>query len=175
VYLIVCGFSVWLIIPGVGLLYGGLARRKSALSILFQSLMVVVFKLYGMGGIVGSFLTGVFATASVSSLDGATLAPGGIDGNGVQVGKQFAEIAGISSYAFTVSLILCYVLKYVPGMHLRVSDEAETVGLDLDQFFDEQIGDWSLFELLAGSHRMVRPISALVTPLPEEEKQDSNA
>jgi Amt family ammonium transporter len=31
---------VWLIIPGVGLLYGGLARRKSALSMLFQSLMV---------------------------------------------------------------------------------------------------------------------------------------
>ena len=42
--------------------------------------------------------------------------------------------------------ILCYILKYVLGMHLRVSDEAETVGLDLDQFFDEQIGDWSLFD-----------------------------
>ena len=84
---------------------------------------------------------GIFATASVPSLDGVTLAPGGIDGNGVQVGKQVAEIASISSYAFTVSLILCYVLKYVLGMHLRASDEAETVGLDLDQFFGEQIGD----------------------------------
>jgi Amt family ammonium transporter len=31
---------VWLIIPGIGLLYGGLARRKSALALLFQSLMV---------------------------------------------------------------------------------------------------------------------------------------
>jgi Amt family ammonium transporter len=40
VYLVVCGFLVWLIIPGVGLLYGGLARRKSALSMLSQSLMV---------------------------------------------------------------------------------------------------------------------------------------
>jgi len=29
-----------LIIPGIGLLYGGLARRKSALALLFQSLMV---------------------------------------------------------------------------------------------------------------------------------------
>lgn len=36
-----CGFIVWLIIPGIGLLYGGLARRKSALALLFQSLMVV--------------------------------------------------------------------------------------------------------------------------------------
>ena len=30
-------------------------------------------------------------------------------------------------------------------MHLRVSDEAEMIGVDLDQFFDEQIGDWSPF------------------------------
>jgi Amt family ammonium transporter len=96
-----------------------------------------VLKLHGMGGIVGSFLTGIFATASVSSLDGLTLGPGGINDNGVQVGKQFAETASISSYAFTVSLILCYVLNYVPGRHLRVSDEAETIELDLDQFFDE--------------------------------------
>lgn len=29
-----------MIIPGIGLLYGGLARRKSALALLFQSLMV---------------------------------------------------------------------------------------------------------------------------------------
>lgn len=40
VYLIFCAFIVWLIIPGIGLLYGGLARRKSSLSLLFQSLMV---------------------------------------------------------------------------------------------------------------------------------------
>lgn len=39
-YLVFCGFIVWLIIPGIGLLYGGLARRKSALTMLFQSIMV---------------------------------------------------------------------------------------------------------------------------------------
>jgi Amt family ammonium transporter len=31
-------------------------------------------------------------------------------------------------------------------MHLRVTSEAEMMGLDLDQFGDEQIGDWSLME-----------------------------
>lgn len=41
IYLVVCAFLVWLIIPGIGLLYGGLARRKSGLSLLFQSLMVL--------------------------------------------------------------------------------------------------------------------------------------
>lgn len=39
-YLVFCAFLVWLIIPGIGLLYSGLARRKSALALLFQSLMV---------------------------------------------------------------------------------------------------------------------------------------
>jgi hypothetical protein len=41
VHLVVRGFLVWLIIPGVGLPYGGLERRKSALSMVFQSPTVV--------------------------------------------------------------------------------------------------------------------------------------
>lgn len=105
-----------------------------------------VFKLHGIGGMVGSICTGIFAQSWVSALDGVTQAPGGIDGNGVQVGKQFAEICAISSYSFVVTFILLTILKYIPGMHLRVSEEAEMVGLDIDQFFDEQIGDWSVFE-----------------------------
>lgn len=100
-----------------------------------------VFKLHGIGGMMGSFLTGVFATSSISSLDGATLASGGIDGNGIQVVKQLAEITAISAYSFVVSCALLYILRYIPGLHLRVSNEAESMGMDLDQFFDEQIGD----------------------------------
>lgn len=91
-------------------------------------------------------MTGIFATSSVSALDGSSLYPGGIDGNGVQVGKQFAEITAISSYSFVVTCALLLILKYIPGMHLRISDEAESAGLDLDQFFNEEIGDWSLVE-----------------------------
>lgn len=64
---------------------------------------------------------------------------------GVQVARQLADIASISSYSFVVSCILLLLLKYTPGMHLRVSEEAEMKGLDIDQFFDEQIGDWSFF------------------------------
>lgn len=40
VYLMVCAFLVWLIIPGIGFLYSGLARRRSSLSLLFQSFAV---------------------------------------------------------------------------------------------------------------------------------------
>jgi len=111
-----------------------------------------VFKLHGIGGMIGSFMTGIFATSWVSALDGVSSYSGGIDGNGAQVGRQFAEIAAISSYSFVVSCCLLYILKWIPGMHLRVTDEAEMIGLDFDQFFDEQIGDWSMLD---GTHGMV--------------------
>ncbi|KAK8208076.1 hypothetical protein M8818_004114, partial [Zalaria obscura] len=109
-----------------------------------------VFKLHGIGGMLGSFWTGIFADQAVSALDGVSLYPGGINGNGIQVGKQFAEITAISAYSFVVSCILLLILKYIPFMHLRVSDEAEMKGLDLDQFFDEQIGEWEREHMSAG-------------------------
>ena len=106
-----------------------------------------VFKLHAIGGMCGSFFTGIFAQKWVSSLDGmGSEYSGALDGVGVQVGRQLAEICAISSYSFVVSCILLYALKYIPFMHLRVSEEVEMIGLDLDQFFDEQIGDWSMYE-----------------------------
>ncbi|KAH7130405.1 ammonium transporter AmtB-like domain-containing protein [Dendryphion nanum] len=105
-----------------------------------------VFKLHGIGGMTGSFLTGIFAQKWVSALDGSSEYEGALDGVGVQVGRQIAEICTISAYSFVVTCILLYALKYIPFMHLRVSEEAEMIGLDLDQFVDEQIGDWSMME-----------------------------
>ncbi|KAJ5250921.1 hypothetical protein N7489_001331 [Penicillium chrysogenum] len=110
-----------------------------------------VFKLHGIGGMVGAFLTGIFASQSIAALDGVTEATGGIDGNGVQVGKQLAEVGAISAYSFVVSCILLYILKFIPGMQLRVHEEVEMVGLDRAQFIDEQIGERALFDDLSGS------------------------
>jgi Amt family ammonium transporter len=107
-----------------------------------------VFKLHGIGGMVGSFLTGIFAQAWIYDLDG--MGPndglGAMDGVGVQVGRQLAEIVAIGAYSFVVSFILLYVLKFIPGMHLRVTSEAEMMGLDLDQFGDEHVGDWDVMQ-----------------------------
>lgn len=41
VYQFLMGGLVFLIIPGIGLLYGGLARRKSSLAMIFQSMTVM--------------------------------------------------------------------------------------------------------------------------------------
>jgi ammonium transporter, Amt family len=93
-------------------------------------------------------LTGIFATQSISALDGIpTLASGAVDGHGVQIAKQLAEIASIMSYSFICSVIMLLGLKYTPFMGLRVSDEVEDLGVDLDQFHDEVIGEWSNFNV----------------------------
>lgn len=119
-----------------------------------------VFKLHGIGGMIGSFLTGIFSQTWVASLDGlGTEAPGAMDGNGKQVGLQLVEICAISAYSFAVSCILLFGLKFIPGMHLRVSEEAEMIGLDIDQFFDEQIGDWTLMEQMQMTHGQPAAVS----------------
>ena len=110
-----------------------------------------VFKLHGIGGMCGAFLTGIFATAGISSLDGIpTIASGAVDGNGIQVAKQLAEIAAIFAWSFVCSVIMLMALKYTPGMHLRVSDDIEEIGLDHDQFDDETAGEWGMYDTEEG-------------------------
>lgn len=107
-----------------------------------------VFKLHGVGGMIGSFLTGIFATNQISLLDGSTEAPGAIDGAGAQVARQLADIASVASYAFVISLILAFALKFIgrfiPLMDIRIHDDGEQEGIDLHEFFEEEIGDWSI-------------------------------
>jgi Amt family ammonium transporter len=52
-------------------------------------------------------------------------------------------------------------------MHLRVTEEVEMNGLDLDQFFDESIGDWGLFDEL-NRRKLEMEISSPGTPRIEE-------
>ncbi|KAJ5599745.1 hypothetical protein N7450_000812 [Penicillium hetheringtonii] len=129
-----------------------------------------VFKLHGIGGMVGAFLTGIFASQSIAALDGATEATGGIDGNGLQIGKQFAEICAISVYSFTVSVCLLLVMKWIPlaYMNLRVHEEAEMVGLDRTQFVDEQIGERAILdEFFVSSSSSPASASVVVNNAPE--------
>jgi len=59
---------------------------------------------------------------------------------------RVASICAITAYSFTVSCLLLLIMKYIPGLHLRVSEEVEINGLDGDHFFEEQIGEWAEFE-----------------------------
>lgn len=52
-------------------------------------------------------------------------------------------------------------------MHLRITEEAEMNGIDSDQFFDEQIGDWGVFDEL-NRRRLDIELTAPGTPRVQE-------
>ncbi len=83
-----------------------------------------VVGIHGVGGILGSLCLGIFATTGVN--------PGGVNGmfygNSSQLLTQAIGVVVVSVYAFVVSYILFKVLHATLG--LRVSDEAEVLGLD---------------------------------------------
>jgi Amt family ammonium transporter len=89
-----------------------------------------VFGVHGVGGIIGTLLAGVVATAAVSIGPDAPLGlPGLIDGNPRQVLIQLVGVAMTVAW----SGILTFVILKLVGVltALRVSPEAEQMGLDV--------------------------------------------
>jgi ammonium transporter, Amt family len=83
------------------------------------------FGVHGVGGMVGAFLTGVFAKSAIGG-DGKS---GWIDGNPGQMLTQLEGIAFTVVYCGIVSFIILKVIDVVLG--LRVEAEIERDGLDL--------------------------------------------
>ena len=84
-----------------------------------------VFAIHGVGGIWGAIAAGIFAAAAIGGTAGA------IDGNVGQLGTQVLAVVATMAYSFVVTLVILKVLDLVPGLGLRVSPEAEDVGLDI--------------------------------------------
>ncbi|MBC9252807.1 ammonia channel protein [Pseudomonas alcaligenes] len=80
------------------------------------------FGVHGIGGIVGAILTGVFAAPALGGF-------GTVEDIGAQVFTQFKGVAFTVVYTAVVTFVILKVLDLVMG--LRVSEEVETVGLDL--------------------------------------------
>jgi Amt family ammonium transporter len=84
-----------------------------------------VFGVHGVGGLTGTLLTGVFATASIGGVAGL------IDGNPQQVLLQLYGVAVTLAWSAGITfLLLKLVSTFVP---LRVSREQELEGLDISQ------------------------------------------
>jgi len=81
-----------------------------------------VFPVHGVGGILGTLLTGVFAAASMGGL--------GLEGG---MGRQLlVQLTGVGATVTWCALMTFIILKLVRSMiGLRVSGEEETQGLDL--------------------------------------------
>ena len=85
------------------------------------------FGVHGIGGFIGAMLTGVFATKAIKGGDDAV---GLIDGNAGQVLTQLIGCVGTIVWCAVVTWIILKVVDVIVG--LRVSDEVEVEGLDLN-------------------------------------------
>jgi Amt family ammonium transporter len=86
-----------------------------------------VFPVHGIGGMTGTVLAGVFASTGLGVFSGQ-----GYTGEGVTMGSQLAvQVQGVvvvAAYTAVVTFVLLKAVDYLTG--LRVSPEAETMGLD---------------------------------------------
>ena len=83
-----------------------------------------VFGVHGVGGIVGALLTGVFAAPALGGF-------GEVENIGLQLWIQFKGVAFTVIYTAIVTFVILKVIDVVMG--LRVTEEEESVGLDLAQ------------------------------------------
>ena len=88
-----------------------------------------VFGVHGVGGIVGTMLAGVFATASISASPGVEGAAGLIDGNPRQVLVQAVGVLVTTLWCIAGTAFSLWIVKLCCG--LRVNDLQEREGLDL--------------------------------------------
>ncbi len=92
------------------------------------------FGIHGVGGIMGNFLTGIFAQSWVIGLDGTTTALGGaIDGRPILIGYNLAGSCAIAGWSFALTFILLWLISRIPGFHFRSSAEQELYGDDLGE------------------------------------------
>ncbi len=91
-----------------------------------------VFGIHGVGGVLGTLLTGVFAVGVLSATpETPGGSPGLLEGNAGQVYIQLIGVAATIVWSGVVTWILLKIIGALIG--LRVSDEAERIGLDITQ------------------------------------------
>ncbi len=86
-----------------------------------------VVGIHGLGGIIGTFCLGIFASKAINPAG----ADGLLAGNPALLGTQVLGIAVVGIYAFVASWILLKIMNAVIG--LKVSEEAEMAGLDVSE------------------------------------------
>ena len=100
-----------------------------------------VFAEHGMAGVVGLLFNALFGASYIIGLDGVNtgIVEGGfLDHHWSQLYRQLAYVLAASTWAFVVSAILATIINYIPGLHLRASEEAELNGMD-----DDQLGEFA--------------------------------
>ncbi|HEX4709315.1 ammonium transporter [Phenylobacterium sp.] len=81
---------------------------------------------HGVGGALGALLTGVFASSAINSASKGWIH----DHNPGQMILQLEDIGATFAYCAVMTFVILLVIKYTLG--LRVSEEAEVEGLDIN-------------------------------------------
>ncbi|KAJ3053333.1 hypothetical protein HK097_004506 [Rhizophlyctis rosea] len=97
---------------------------------------------HGFGGFLGNILTGIFAQKWVATLDGAVINGGWMDQNWIQLGYQVGGSLAIAVWSFVISYILLTIINFIPGLHIRPTEDEELLGSDI------QMGEVA-YELMA--------------------------
>jgi Amt family ammonium transporter len=88
------------------------------------------FGLHGVGGFVGTLLTGIFAQKWLGGLDGGHSPSGIIEGNPIQFAYQLIAALAIATYSFCLSIAILFCLQKIPGLSLRLSAAEQELGGD---------------------------------------------
>lgn len=113
-----------------------------------------VFALHGIGGFIGSCMTGLFAADYVTASDGSVAADpsAAIDGGWInhhykQLGYQLAGAVSVAAWSFCITAVILLAMDRVPKLRLRLHEDEELLGTDL-----AQIGEYAYHEEDVGDH-----------------------
>jgi ammonium transporter, Amt family len=89
---------------------------------------------------VGNLLTGFFAADYIAALDGVTEISGGwLNRHYIQLAYQLIDSLAGFGYSFCGSCLILLIVNFIPGLHLRVSEEDEVMGID-----ETEIGEFAV-------------------------------
>lgn len=102
-----------------------------------------IFAVHGVGGLIGTILTGMFAADYIAHLDGVTVIKGGwLNHNWRQVGIQLADAMAGMAWSFALSVVILTLIslvgRFIPALRLRATPQEEEAGID-----DVEIGEFA--------------------------------
>lgn len=110
-----------------------------------------MFAVHGIGGIIGSLLTGIFANEGYQSRGGW------VEGNWIQLAYQLLGCVVAILHVMVLSALFLHIINLIPGLHLRIdknyktriqeaqSDNTELAGTDIYEFNGEYLHDYMEF------------------------------
>ncbi|KAK5054736.1 ammonium transporter Amt1 [Exophiala bonariae] len=128
-----------------------------------------IFAIHGIGGLVGDLLTGLFAADYIAHLDGFSEISGGwLNKHWIQLAYQLADGVSGMAYSFVLSCAILFALNFIPGLHLRASEQEEIMGMD-----ETEIGEFA-YDYVELSRDVVNGLETEAVPASRQSPSPEN-